>query len=147
MLLIAPMLTTKSLDNNAIELLLNPRQSVDLPGLGYGQPYPLLDTAATHASCRDDGVFLQLRDQPGRYEFFTGLCHATDVRFMILPVQFFNRRHHVLGIDSLLAVSESTQKSGITQHVDQSGYATRITVYWCKRIVREKIIVLSADNL
>jgi hypothetical protein len=147
MLLIAPMLTTESLDNSAIELLPNPLHWVDQPGLGYGQPYPLLDTAATHASRRDDGVFLQLRDQPGRYEFFTGLCHATDVRFMILPVQFFNRRHHVLGIDSLLAVSESTQKSGITQHVDQSGYATGVTVNGRERIIRNQVIVPTARNL
>jgi len=32
-------------------------------------------TAAKHASRRDDGVFRHLRDQPGRYEFFTGLRH------------------------------------------------------------------------
>jgi hypothetical protein len=35
----------------------------------------LLSTAAKHASRRDDGVFRHLRDQPGRYEFFTGLRH------------------------------------------------------------------------
>ncbi len=46
----------------------------------------LLGTAARHASRRDDGVFLHLRDQPGRYEFFTGLRHARDVRPKVLPV-------------------------------------------------------------
>ncbi len=39
----------------------------------------LLGTAASRASRRDDGVFLHLRDQPGRYEFFTGLRHVMTV--------------------------------------------------------------------
>ena len=39
----------------------------------------LLGTAARRVSRRDDGVFLHLRDQPGRYDFFTGLCHAMTV--------------------------------------------------------------------
>ena len=35
----------------------------------------LLGTAAKHASRRGNGVLRHLRDQPGRYEFFTGLRH------------------------------------------------------------------------
>ncbi len=39
----------------------------------------LLGTAARRANRRDDGVFLHIRDQAGRYEFFTGLRNATTV--------------------------------------------------------------------
>ena len=66
---------------------------------------------------------------------------------MILPVQFFNRRHYVLGIDSFLVVGESTQQGGITQRVNQSGYATGVTVNGRERIIRNQIIVLTARNL
>ncbi len=66
---------------------------------------------------------------------------------MILPVQFFNRRHHVLGIDSLLVLGESTQKGGITQRVNQSGYATGVTVNGRERMIRDQVVVLTARNL